>query len=413
VSDQPWGGDRRRYLRRGRWSWQSWIEQESNARESRPHSLVIQGWGSNGATAFGVKRWHNRLHSNEGIDVLYRRILVLTLSLFAASETEAQDQAKPKRKIELIGLHRWTYDMVQDSLAKYYKGADASLEGHACAVNLRKIGFVRAAVQMFADPSDPENSDKWSSLITVVEPQDSMRVRTTSTFKDSLPARPEWASIRAAVSPTDTFRYYRVPPVLQFYGRYRAGQKEQAIKGLKDVGAPDGTQKTFDLLAERTSDQERVVALEVLATDRNPDNRVIAASILANFAKSDSVWYALVRALRDPEESVGSVAGMVLSGLVKENPHAIDWSPVQEDLRYLFGGTNVWELNRLIKVLDQTQIDPKLARSVFKDNAELIASYAASSVKDVSEPAQHVLKRVSGKDFGADRKAWIAWANNL
>jgi hypothetical protein len=59
--------------------------------------------------------------------------------------------------------------MIQDSLANHFTEVDASLHSHACAANLQKIGFVRAAVQYFADPTDPNNSDKWTGAAQVGE----------------------------------------------------------------------------------------------------------------------------------------------------------------------------------------------------------------------------------------------------
>jgi hypothetical protein len=321
---------------------------------------------------------------------------------------------KAERKLELIGLHRWTVQMVQDSLAAHFTGVDASLHSHACAANLQKIGFVRAAVQYFADPADPNNSDKWTGLITVVEPNDSARVSTIRTLRDSLPQRPEWTSLRDALTPTDSFRFWQVPAQLQFYQDFKRGMTQNDLAThLREIGAPLKTVRAYELLAEYTRPQDMRLALNTLQTDKDTDNRVIAAAILANFPDSDAAWFALVRALRDPQEMVGTVAGKTLAGFAATHPRRIDWLPVRDDLRYIFGGTNVWQLKPLIDVLNATQISAALAAPILQRNAELLASYAASSVAEVSLPAQTLLSRLSGKHFGSDRDAWIKWANAL
>lgn len=346
---------------------------------------------------------------------LRMRRLAILIALVSPGIALGQTVAgKAERKLELIGLHRWTVGMVQDSLAAHFTGADASLQSHACAANLQKIGFVRAAVQYFADPTDPANSDKWTGLITVVEPNDSVRVRTITTLRDSMPQRPEWASLRDALTPGDSFHFWQVPALTHFYQEFQRGASRDSLEArLRDVRAPLKTLRAYELLAARTRPEDMTVALNTLETDKNADNRVIAAAILANFPDSDAAWFALVRALRDPQEMVGTVAGHTVAGFAAAHPHRIDWAPVQDDLRYIFGGTNVWQLKPLIDVLNATGISAALAAPILRQNAELLASYAASSVTMVSLPAQTLLNRLSGKQFGSDRDAWIKWADAL
>jgi hypothetical protein len=339
---------------------------------------------------------------------------LIAVALVGIHTAIAQTPGKSERKLELIGLHRWTVQMVQDSLAAHFTGVDASLHSHACAANLQKIGFVRAAVQYFADPTDPNNSDKWTGLITLVEPNDSARVRTIRTLRDSLPQRPEWASLRDALTPGDSFHFWQVPALIQFYQDFKRGMTRNDLEAqLKDVGAPVKTIRAYELLARHTRPEDLKLALRTLQTDKDADNRVIAAAVLANFPNSDATWFALVRALRDPQEMIGTVAGKTLVGFAAARPRVIDWAPVGDDLRFIFGGTNVWQLKPLIEVLNTTQVSPALAALILGRNAELLASYAASSVTEVSLPAQRLLTRLSGKRLGADRDAWIKWANAL
>src|SRR5262245_10051645 len=100
----------------------------------------------------------------------------------------------PKATIEIIGLSRWTLKMVEDSLAKY--GED-SLTAHACAAILRQqLHFADASVAVFAN--FPEYKFKDYVAITVVEPQDSARIRYKPELRDTLPVRAEWAEAYAA-----------------------------------------------------------------------------------------------------------------------------------------------------------------------------------------------------------------------
>jgi len=338
--------------------------------------------------------------------------LVLTAGPIALT---AQKVAPASREhIEVIGLHRWTRQMIEDSLAAHFTGPDASLESHACAVNLRKIGFAAAAVQVFLNPGPTSNANRWT-LITVVEPQDSTRVRSISHFPDSLADRVEWAGIRDAVGAAAGHAFHPADfvPAAQFYPWYATGHKETALNLLERVGAPSKTAAVYPLLADHASSTDLSEALLSIRTDGNADNRVIAAAILANFPAADSTWWALVRALRDPEEAVGTMAGESLQTLAQVYPRHIDWTGEGDDIRAVFGGTDLWQLGTLIEVLLKTQVSPTLAAVMLRDNAELLASYATSSVPQVSKPARALLERLSGEDLGNDRSAWIAWADSL
>src|SRR5215813_10246265 len=124
---------------------------------------------------------------------------LVSLATFAAVTVVAPLRAQvviqtSKATIEIIGLSRWTMKMVEDSLAKY--GED-SLTAHACAAILRqRLHFADASVTVFTD--FPEYEFKNYVAITVVEPQDSARIRYKPELRDSLPVRAEWAEAYAA-----------------------------------------------------------------------------------------------------------------------------------------------------------------------------------------------------------------------
>lgn len=346
--------------------------------------------------------------------IIHLSLIAATLAAGPVALSAQKVAPASEGQIEIIGLHRWTRQMIQDSLAAHFTGPDASLESHACAVNLREIGFAAAAVQVFLNPGPTSNGNRWT-LITVVEPQDSARVRPISHFPDSLADRAEWAGIRSAVATASghSFGPAEFMRAAQFYPLFAAGRKEAALTLLKRVGAPTGTAKAYPILAHHDSASDLSAALQSISTDANTNNRVIAAALLANFAASDSTWWALVKALRDHEEPVADMAGQSLNALARVNPRPVDWAPEADDLRALLGGTDLWQLNTLIEVLLKTQVSPTLASVMLRDNAELVASYATSSVPQVSKPARALLVRLSGKDLGSERSAWIAWADNL
>src|SRR3954470_8936423 len=123
--------------------------------------------------------------------------LLATLAVPVRSTIAAQEMLEtPQSHIELIGLHRWTMRMIEDSLA-VYSPKDA-LTAHACAAILRgKLHFADASVSVFV--KYPNMDAKTYVAITVVEPQDSARIHYRKFAYDSLPARAEWAAAFSAM----------------------------------------------------------------------------------------------------------------------------------------------------------------------------------------------------------------------
>src|SRR2546426_4254089 len=140
----------------------------------------------------------------------HRIAFAFAVILLAPSFAAAQQRFRtPQGIVEVVGLRRWTVQMIQDSAAKYAPGQD--LASHACAAVLRlKLKFADASVVFYRTDtvyyrtdtvyyrSDTVyyRSDTASSggvlIVSVIEPQDSALVRYKPRYHDSLPVRPEW-----------------------------------------------------------------------------------------------------------------------------------------------------------------------------------------------------------------------------
>ena len=74
------------------------------------------------------------------------RATVLTLIALVASALESPAQVaydSPNGRVELLGLRRWTLDMLRDSIRRYVPGQE--LHDAACMVTLRdSLRFARA-----------------------------------------------------------------------------------------------------------------------------------------------------------------------------------------------------------------------------------------------------------------------------
>src|SRR2546426_6814928 len=126
----------------------------------------------------------------------HRIAFAFAVILLAPSFAAAQQRFRtPQGIVEVVGLRRWTVQMIQDSAAKYAPGQD--LASHACAAVLcLKLKFADASVVFYRTDTVYYRSDTALSggvlIVSVIEPQDSALVRYKPRYHDSLPVHPEW-----------------------------------------------------------------------------------------------------------------------------------------------------------------------------------------------------------------------------
>ena len=245
------------------------------------------------------------------------------------------------------------------------------------------------------------------TLLLLVEPEDSERVRYLPAPPDSMGPVPEW---------------------FEQYERYPMGGLSYTI--LTHVGRPDGRSvvlpegmpDTMRVLMDRgvafldahQSDEDRLRALEVLRSDRNWINRSIAAAVLASFPEEDSTWWALTEVIRGvgPRDYSGTEGIMAIQALGLSHARPVDWTPVAENLRAILDGTNLFAVAPLMQALTSTEISPDLADEVIGDGRYVLA-YLRSPNASVRLQAQQFLRQISGLDFGDDLDQWETWVASL
>jgi hypothetical protein len=305
-------------------------------------------------------------------------------------------------RLELIGLKRWTIPMIQDSL-RVYAPSD-SLLSHACAAVLReKLKFADASVMHYSTTINGRQMKPYLA-VTVVEPQDSALVRYRGPFRDSLPDRDAWGTARTIFEKQNQ----------AFQG---AIQRLGFLLGTSPLDAADPALRLAlplrRFLRDHRAANDRRLALSTLATDGNWRNRAVAVLLLANFARSDSTWWALADALRDPNAPVSVTAGQVLSTLTREAPRRVDWGPATQSLRWILDGTNLFAHNELMEVLAATKIDPALAEALLEGGGHLVlAKLRAQGIRE-RQAARQFLVQIAGRDLGDDPAVWQEWIRGL
>jgi hypothetical protein len=326
-------------------------------------------------------------------------VLLCVATQVAAAQTILEND---ELRLELIGLKRWTVPMIEDSLHRYAP-TDALLS-HACAGILReKLRFADASVVYHTTTIDGKPTKPYMA-VTVVEPQDSALIHYRGPFRDSLPSRRAWAPIRTVFERhNDAFQQAVQRP--EFLS-------SDAPLGGADSGLTAALPVRRYVRAHRAL-KDRQLALATLESDGNSTNRVAAAVLLASFSSSDSAWWALTDALRDPVGQVSGTAAQVLSALTRGAPRRVNWAPTTQTLRAILDGTNLSAHDQLMEVLAATQVDPALARPLLKDGGYIVLAKLGSQGMAERQAARRFLVQIAGRDLGDDPEPWQEWLRSL
>ena len=336
--------------------------------------------------------------------------IVAALSALLALSTPTVAQVaydSPAGRVEVLGLRRWTLDMLRDSVRHYVPGQE--LHDAACMVTLReRLGFVEASVARldFTPAGGPERT---YLTIKLLEPQESARVQYDVRPRDEFSSLlPDYAGIILPI--TDSTGGVFRGRVLYWLQASDSTARSRLMSYVPPAQRADGD-RMFSFLDARRTESARQRAMTILQRDGLWANRMVAATILANFPARDSTWWALAKTLRDPHEAVRESAVAVLSAMPRRT---VDWEPVAADLRLLLGGTNLPAIESLFEVLAATGVAPSLARPLLRDNSEWVLDHLGLQAPGASRAAHRLLVRLNGgTDLGPTRGAWAAWAARL
>lgn len=326
----------------------------------------------------------------------------IMLSAVARSAGSQVILENTQMRLELIGLKRWTLSMIQDSLRRY--APRDSLLSHACAAVLReKLRFADASV-VYSTTTIGDQVMKPYLAVTVVEPQDSGLIRYRGPFQNSPPDRRAWRPIRA-IFEKHNLAFQEAVQRSDFL--WSKGALPIADSGLK----PALPLRQF--LRAHSTAKDRHLALVTLSANGNSTDRVAAVVILANFASSDSTWWALTDALRDPAASVRGTAAQVLTALSRRAPRRVNWAPATSTLRALLDGTNLFAHSAVMEVLAATQIDAALARPLLAGGGYIVLAKLRSQGIAERQASRRFLIQVAGHDLGESSTAWQDWLRGL
>lgn len=328
--------------------------------------------------------------------VLY---LVATLLAFAPRVATAQSLLLLEdRVVEVVGLRQWSLAMLQDSLAS----RGDSLHTHACAATLRyKLGFADAAATTFV--SDGSRY----SVVAVVEPQDSARVRHRDLPMDTT-FRAEWSAPVGVIRERPHLFHIATD-------EYDPGGASELYAQLRDHLGADTVvvRQIWDFLAAQRGEDDFRLAAATLASDPSLYNRMVAAAILANFAKRDDAWWALVETLRERDGAAKAIAASVLTSRSRAEPRDVDWEPAAPSIHALLNGTGLFELRSTLQWLPRMGAGPRWSRAFLADGGEMVLAYLQAEHPPTRAAAHQFLVAMRGADLGTDVGPWRNWIASL
>lgn len=302
----------------------------------------------------------------------------------------------PDGPVEFVGLKEWTARELFDAIQEL--APDQPF--HACAAVMeRDLGFAGAAATSYR----AKGSDEVYTVVVGVEDATHVRPRTIGSDTFVLPEALErlkaiaeenpWLLSMAAQAPYARGHVDRIGEVAE-----RMGIDAEALAEVWSL---------LDRLDRRRDDR---LAHELLARDSSWQTREVATLVLSNFMDRDASWHALVLSMTDPVDRVAGMAGLVLRGLTASGPvRSVEWTPAEESLLAIFGGTSPFQFETTLSALVATDIAPEFGRRLARERPDLLLAYAGAEHPWTRGSAVAFLQAISGEDFGTDVEAWTAW----
>jgi hypothetical protein len=323
------------------------------------------------------------------------------------------------RTVEIIGLRRWTPEMVRDSLAKY--APDEGLDSDAAAANLRNfLGFADAATSIHTVVFDQD--DRTTVTLAVREPTDSARVHYAEQELDTLPRRAEWTDLARALNDS-TGRMLQIVSAARLEGFSRL-VVDSTVRGRTVAHregyafeSPNDSVAAMPILAmldAKRTPADFDAAVQTIESSTSSPDRAIAALILSGFPDRDGAWRALLKAAIGREQGRDAfIAQHALVSMSDRAARPVDWSPMVEVIRNVLDGTALAALAPLAKALAATGASPAQAPGYLANGGEMLTAYVESDNPDIRDSAHDLLTKLRGQDLGFEPGPWREWIRTL
>ncbi len=304
----------------------------------------------------------------------------------------------PDGQIEFIGLKSWNAKQLYEKLVAI------SPSEPLCMAGLAKLGAAASSV------NGQRQGDRMFTLVIVVEPQFSARIKRRPAPPEEVSAPERWSDVLKPINKN----FFDYDPALQFYGYYLDGKTDIALREFGKYVDFEPMKKIWTSLGKLNSEKDREIAAWIVMNDRDVSHRIAAISVLANFRQYDSTWWMLMDALRFPDDDFASVAaGSLLEALSRAYSREVDWMPAIASIRALLDGTNPIHFLTTVRVLNQTRISERFAAPLLFNGGSLLVDFLGASRDQERTPVRQLLVRLAGKDLGSNPAVWTKWIASL
>ena len=325
--------------------------------------------------------------------------------------------------VEVLGLRRWTIAMLNDSLRKY-EGYDLSTAGaHACAATLRyKLGFADAAAIMLPGTA---TTSYW--VVTVVEPQDSSRVKYRALPIDTTRGRPEWAEARRLMQANREVFGLISGEILARAVQSRGAAsvldpaQAQGTPAPASLASPMGDTSSFmraqgalrAWFAAHASAADYELALTVVRRDSNMLDRILALNVILSFLDDDRAWTALSETLLESDGPVRGTGFQLFRSVVASGKRPKDLAAIFPALHAVLNGTSQVLMPQVVPLIFALRPGEAMAAPLLKNGGEMLLAHASARHRTVRDPALALLAALSPKNYGRDVERWRAWVASL
>jgi hypothetical protein len=306
------------------------------------------------------------------------------------------------KHIEFIGLEQWTPEELLNEIRKENE-YDTFTQGpvQACSAVLENMGFAKAAVH--------ESSD--FKTISVVEEQNVDLIKYRNIPAQENPIIKQWND---GINLDDKDNLRGLNFVSQFFKSENGSVKLRGKLILRAYGSKEENKlarNIIDRLKKISEEEDHKLALQTLKEDGNITNRIWAMLIFLNTNAGDVEKNLVLQQVNVKLESYryDSISINLLKALTSDKKMT-DWSSSTSDIKSLLHGAGIWDYQKILDILSETQISSLLADEIVDQRYPLLDGYLNAYDEDKTEAAFKFVKQLSGENLKTTKDA-SSWLN--
>ncbi|MCU0427592.1 MAG: hypothetical protein MUF71_18425 [Candidatus Kapabacteria bacterium] len=299
--------------------------------------------------------------------------------------------------IEFIGLKQWTIKQLVDSVRKYEPDGKLGF----CAATLEsKLGFRDASVIWFA---------KDSTIITVVEPQDSALVRRNTNFPELLFLPRQWYEFQQKYSYKILER--RIAMECQEISDDSANIVFSLRNKNVNVLAKADSMTFWNIRTALKSNNRPIAQLsKIVQLSGDPYARGIAVLAMSSLADNDTCLQMVLHSLLDVSANTFMMpANESFMKMLKHRTRPIVLKPMISDLQRLVNGTNLFAYQDVLRLISSAKPTEQEFNAIFatEQSRNLLFAHIRAVSSYARQEAASLMKIVNPQFSESEQKKYL------